>query len=134
MELLYFAQFQNHSNMSPSTETFLGACKPEVRVLAQKVRELVREILPDAYEVVNASYKTITYGAGSSMSDEICYIAPLSSNVHLGFPYGTKLPDPEGLLKGTGKLLRHIKFDHEEEVERPGVRAILVAAKTHGNF
>ena len=120
--------------MSSSPETFLDACKPEVRALALKLRELVRDVLPDTYEIVNSSYKTITYSAGPSMSDEICFIAPLTSNVNLGFPYGTKLPDPDGLLKGTGKLLRHIKLEAVDDIELPAIRAILIAAKTHGNF
>ena len=120
--------------MTESVESFLADYKPEVRELALKVRELVRSILPEAHESVHTSYKTIIYGTGPRMSDEICYIAPLSSSVNLGFNYGTHLPDPNGLLKGTGKLLRHIKFESPEEIATPGITELLEIAKNHGKF
>ncbi|MGA0555655.1 DUF1801 domain-containing protein [Larkinella sp. VNQ87] len=120
--------------MTKPVETFLADYKPEVRDLALKVRELVRTILPEAHEAVHTGYKTISYGTGPRMSDEICYIAPLSSSVNLGFHYGTQLPDPNSLLKGTGKLLRHIKFESPEEVAKPGITELLEVAKNHGKF
>ncbi|RIV26972.1 DUF1801 domain-containing protein [Fibrisoma montanum] len=115
-------------------EAFLDTYKPEVRDVALKIRELVRNVLPDAHESVQPGYRTITYGTGPRMSDEICYIAPLSSSVNLGFQYGTQLPDPNGLLRGTGRLLRHIKFDAADQVDNPAVRTLLQAAKIHGKF
>ncbi|GAB3253336.1 hypothetical protein GCM10027347_13070 [Larkinella harenae] len=120
--------------MIKTVETFLADYKPEVRELALKVRALVQQIFPEAHESVRTGYKTITYGIGPRMSDEICYIAPLSSSVNLGFHYGTQLPDPNGLLKGTGKLLRHIKFEAVEEVGTPGIAELLEIAKNHGTF
>ncbi|MGV3558038.1 DUF1801 domain-containing protein [Larkinella arboricola] len=120
--------------MTEQVETFLADYKPEVRDLTLKVRELVRSIMPEAHESVNTSYKTIIYGTGPHMSDEICYIAPLTSSVNLGFNFGTQLPDPNGLLKGTGKLLRHIKFESPEEIATPGLTELLEMAKSHGTF
>jgi hypothetical protein len=32
--------------------------------------------------------------------------------VNLGFNYGAELPDPEGLLQGPGKLMRHTQGKH----------------------
>lgn len=120
--------------MTKPVETFLADYKPEIRELTLQIRELVRSILPEAHEFVNTGYKTIIYGTGPRMSDEICYIAPLSSSVNLGFNYGTQLPDPNGLLKGTGKLLRHIKFESPDEVSTPGIAELLEIAKNHGKF
>ncbi len=44
------------------------------------------------------------------MSDHYAYIAVQRSHVNLGFYYDSSPPDPAGLLDGTGKELRHIKF------------------------
>ena len=120
--------------MTHAVETFLADYKPEIRDLALKIREQVRSILPEANEYVNSAHKTIIYGTSARMSDEICYIAPLSSSVNLGFTYGTKLPDPNGMLKGTGKLLRHIKFESPEDVNAPGLKSLLEIARNHGKF
>ncbi len=40
----------------------------------------------------------------------IVYIAPHNNYVRLGFFNGATMPDPQNLLEGTGKKLRHIKI------------------------
>ncbi len=44
------------------------------------------------------------------------------SHVNVGFFHGAALPDPAGLLQGTGKFMRHVKL-------RPGI-SINAAALT----
>ena len=46
----------------------------------------------------------------------IVYIAPHNNYVRLGFFNGATMPDPDNLLEGTGKKLRHIKV-HEIDDE-----------------
>ena len=41
---------------------------------------------------------------------------------------GAELPDPLGLLAGTGKRARHVKIQQSGDVDRAGVRALLEAA------
>src|SRR5271169_5371958 len=62
------------------------------------------------------------------MKDMFCYIATNAGHVNLGFPRGTSLPDPNGVLEGEGKTMRHIKFRSPRDVERPFVRRYLRAA------
>lgn len=38
------------------------------------------------------------------------YIDVFKSHINLGFFYGAELPDPNGLLEGMGKRMRHIKL------------------------
>jgi hypothetical protein len=45
--------------------------------------------------------------------------------------YGADLPDPEGLLEGGGKLLRHIKVRSLDDLQRPTIRALIEAASGH---
>ncbi len=49
-----------------------------------------------------------------------CYVVGYSKHVNLGFCDGAALADPEGLLEGTGKTMRHVKL-------RPGGEAPLAA-------
>ncbi len=53
---------------------------------------------------------------------------PLKAAVNLGFPRGTKLPDPGGLLVGTGKRARHVKITALEEIDLPRLRALIKAS------
>jgi len=48
--------------------------------------------------------------------------------VTFGFLFGTSLPDPEGLLEGTGKNMRHVKVHTMEDLEQKGLRNLVQAA------
>ena len=113
-------------------EEFLSKHTPEVQALAQRTREVIREVNPTVVESVNPGRNNLAYGTGMRMGEWYCYIAPFKSYMNLGFLRGTELPDPEGLLEGTGKLLRHVKIKRIEDVEGPSVRALLAAAQTKG--
>jgi hypothetical protein len=65
------------------------------------------------------------------MTEHFCWIQPNKAHVNLGFNYGAELPDPDGLLEGTGKLFRHIKIRSIKDLERPGVRKLLEKACRH---
>jgi hypothetical protein len=49
--------------------------------------------------------------------------------VTFGFLCGTSLPDPAGLLEGTGKNLRHVKLRTAEDVSTPALRKLIEAAR-----
>jgi hypothetical protein len=54
-----------------------------------------------------------------------------NAHVHLQLFKGAHLPNPDGLIEGTGKSMRHIKFHSLADVERPGVDAAIQAAIAH---
>jgi hypothetical protein len=62
------------------------------------------------------------------MSEHLCYIGAHRAHVNLGFYRGAELPDPEGLMEGTGKRLRHIKVRDPEQVGRPALRRYIESA------
>lgn len=51
--------------------------------------------------------------------------------MNLGVNYGAELPDPDGLLGGEGKLLRHLRLASAEPLARPALRQLLEAASKH---
>jgi hypothetical protein len=101
----------------------------ELRPLLERLREIVIEIDPAAVEVVRLGDRAATYGLGpKKMSEGYVYILPHSKWVNLGFYRGADLPDPDNLLEGTGKKLRHIKIRSLADAERPAVRRLISAA------
>src|SRR6516164_11721835 len=64
----------------------------------------------------------VWFGSGPKMKDMFCYIAAARTHVNLGFCRGASLSDPDRVLEGEGKTMRHIKFRSERDVERPFVR------------
>jgi hypothetical protein len=113
-------------------EDVIAEAPEATKEIAYGLRALLAEIMPGITEVPWAHQKTVGYGVGPrKMSEHFCYIAPQKDYVNLGFMYGTDLPDPQGLLEGSGKSLRHIKIRTLEDVERPAVRKLVEAASVH---
>ena len=114
--------------MTPTVEEFLAPFPPQTQALAQQVRQLIKETCPHLKETVRPGRNAITYEAGERMSEWLLYISPFKGHVNLGFFTGTSLPDPQGLLQGTGKSLRHVKIKQLEDVQNPALRELLRAA------
>jgi hypothetical protein len=114
--------------MRAEVEAFLAPYAPEIRDLAWKVRALVLEIFPDAIEQLDQPAKLIGYGFDRGYKGLVCGITLHKAHINLMFAQGAELPDPAGLLAGTGKRARHVKVQKRGDLDRPGVRALLEAA------
>jgi hypothetical protein len=114
--------------MSSELEQFLTPYSPMVQALALKLRALVHEVMPDTIEQLDAPAHLIGYGLDRTYKGLICGITLHTAHINLMFARGTELPDPEGLLAGTGKRARHVTIRQEADLERPGVRRLLIAA------
>ncbi len=91
--------------------------------IASAVRKLVLGASPRLEE-------TVKWGKPwFCCSDEtICYIAAQKDYVNFGFARGSELPDPEELLEGTGKGMRHIKLKTMKDVRRKPLTALVKEA------
>ena len=70
----------------------------------------------------------LLYGPTHRMKDGICYIGVIKDHVNLGFIRGSELADPQRILEGTGKQMRHIKIRNMSDLFRPAIRAYLQEA------
>ncbi len=101
---------------------------PEVRKVARGLRSLVKKVVPGTTETVNA-WGIPTFEKGQPF----CFYMVGKRHVTCGFHYGTSLRDPQELLEGTGKNLRHVKLFGAEDLRRKGLRQLLrEAAKLKG--
>lgn len=110
-------------------EELLEITEESQRETAVCLREIILSIHPDAIEVVRLGDKAATYGLGpKKMSEGYTYILPYKSWVNLGFYKGADLTDPDSLLEGAGKKLRHVKIRSLTEAENPKLQALIKAA------
>jgi hypothetical protein len=65
---------------------------------------------------------------GKPIKDGFCHVVAYSGHVNLGFNRGASLPDPNRVLAGKGKSIRHITIRNQSELERPFIRRYLQAA------
>jgi hypothetical protein len=54
-----------------------------------------------------------------------CFYMVGKKHVTFGFHFGTSLKDPEGLLEGTGKNVRHVKLRGAGDLEKRGLRELV---------
>jgi Domain of unknown function (DU1801) len=88
-----------------------GKAAPLVQEFAKVIADFILDFDKDAYVVIRAGEKSVTYGVGpKKMSEAYCYIMPQKDYLNLGFYQGSELSDPEQLLEGSGKKLRHVKI------------------------
>ena len=107
-------------------DDILKTAKPELCFVCAALRSLIASLHGRFVEVVWPNLKIASFGVGpKKMTEHYAYIAVQSSHVNLGFYYGTSLPDPAGLLEGTGKKLRHLKLRNASEAKSPPVVALL---------
>ena len=102
---------------SPQLLDLLADCSPGVTDLALAARELVLREAPEAEEILYAVYaQVIVFQLPQEKRGAFCYVAAYSGHVNLGFYRGAELPDPHRALKGTGKKMRHIRFDSPDDL------------------
>src|SRR5580658_10512275 len=95
----------------PQLLGFLDAYDRPIADLALALREIILEEVPDASESIYQLYTVaIWFGLSRKMKDMFCFITTSANHINLGFPRGATLPDPNRVLEGEGKTMRHIKF------------------------
>lgn len=105
---------------------------PDVGAVAMRARTLIIDLLPEVFEVIWVQQRIMGYGTGpKKQTEHFAWIQPAKKHVSLGFNYGAELPDPDGLLEGTGKKFRHVKLTTMAEVERPAVAKLVRSAIKH---
>lgn len=114
-----------------TTEEFIKTYNPEVQSICLQLRKIALELLPNSEEILYTGWKNFAYGTGESRSesDLIIYIAPFKDSVNLGFYRGVNLNDPKNLLKGTGKLMRHVKIKSMTDLPIEDLKHLINEAK-----
>ena len=108
-------------------EKLLEPHAPAVAESARALRTVIAAAFPEAVEQVDFGNKLLAVGKSMAMRDLAFAIIPHSAHVNLQLPDGVDLPDPDGLIEGTGKRIRHVKVRSVEAASSPAVRAIVDA-------
>ena len=106
---------------------FLKPYDRAIQKLALDLRKIVIDELAPCHENIYDAYSAVAIGYGSSdrFSDGLCHIAVYTHNVNLGFNEGASLGDPDGVLLGTGKRIRHLTLKSQADLKRPEIRVFL---------
>jgi len=116
-------------------DAFLAAYPSGVQAISQTLRQMVRDAMPqEAHEVLFNSHNLIGYSLTGAWRDRIIYICPMRRYARLGFLFGAELPDPEQVLVGGGRRMRHVKVHGTEDHCFPALRSLVIAAWEHASM
>jgi hypothetical protein len=92
-------------------ELFLSAYPTEIRDIAERLRRVVHDAVPEAIERVRTGWRLIGYDVPVGRKTRyFAFVAPELEHVHLGFEHGVWMSDPDGLLLGAHLDLRNVRF------------------------
>lgn len=111
-------RFPGGLKRDPAVEAWMKAHAGELGQIAQQGFEAMRHCGDDVRELLHDGHPTACIGDAA-----FGYVNAFTAHVNVGFFRGAELPDPTGLLEGTGKFMRHVKI-------RPG-QAIDARALEH---
>ncbi len=115
----------NDEPIDTRVERLLESHAPDVRDVARALRATIRAELPDVVEEVDFGNKLIAFGRSMKMRDLLFAVIPHTAHVNLQLADGVDLPDPGGLVEGTGKRIRHVKVRSVEAAGSPAVRELV---------
>jgi hypothetical protein len=110
--------------------SFLRPYSRTIRELAIGLRNIVIGELAPCHENIYDAYNAVALGYGPTerLKEGICHIAVYAHHVNLGFNRGATLADPNKILLGTGKHIRHITLKDLDDLKRPELREYLQRA------
>lgn len=92
-------------------DVFLSGYAPEIREIADRLRDIVGEAVPDAIERVRTGWRLIGYDIPVGRRTRyFAFVAPEPEHVHLGFEHGIWMADPDGILLGAHLNLRKVRY------------------------
>jgi hypothetical protein len=89
----------------PAVEAWLQQQRGELGDIARQWFEAMRSCGEDVHEVMHDGMPTSCVGELA-----FAYVNVYSAHVNVGFFQGSALPDPSGILRGSGKFMRHVKL------------------------
>ena len=104
-------------------DIWLDAQPSELGSIARRWFEAMRRCGDDVRELMHDGYPTVCVEDAP-----FAYVGVFTSHVNVGFFYGASLPDPGGLLQGSGKYMRHVKVKPDAALDTSSLDALIVSA------
>ena len=111
-------------------DSFIDKFTPEVAALTRDLLDRMKRRVPGATIMVYDNYNALAIGFGPSdkAGQAVLSLAVMPRWVTVCFLYGAGLPDPHGLLNGSGSRVRHVRLHSAEAFEDPRVQDLIEAA------
>jgi hypothetical protein len=97
----------------------------ELAAIARRWFEVMRDCGDDVRELLHDGHPTACVEDAA-----FAYVNAFNAHVNVGFFRGAEMADPDGLLEGTGKFMRHVKLRPESQVDARALMKLVETAYT----
>ncbi|MBS1840747.1 MAG: DUF1801 domain-containing protein [Acidobacteria bacterium] len=118
-----FLRFDGAVERDPRIDAWMKKHKGELGAVAQQWFEAMRKCGDEVRELLHDGCPTACLGDAA-----FGYVNVFTSHVNVGFFHGAALPDPAGLLQGTGKHMRHVKLKLGAAINSAALSRLIDAA------
>ena len=116
-------RFPSAVRRDPAIDAWPRAQRADLRPLVEAWFARMRRCGRDVRELMHDGAPTACVGEAA-----FGYVAAWRDHVNVGFFLGALLPDPAGVLEGTGKRMRHVKLWPGQPVDESRLEALIEAA------
>jgi hypothetical protein len=116
-------RFPSSVKRDPAIEVWMREHSGELGAIARRWFEFMRGRGDDVRELVHDGHPTACV-ADAAFS----YVNAFKAHVNVGFFRGAEIADPEQLLEGTGKFMRHVKLRPESQVDATALMKLIETA------
>lgn len=116
-------RFTGATRHSPEVARWFKAQCAGLGDRAERWFSLMRACGPDVRELLHDGWPTACVEDAA-----FAYVSVHAAHVNVGFYRGAELPDPAGLLQGSGKRMRHVKLAAGAGIDEGALEALVAAA------
>ena len=116
-------RFPNAVQRDPAVDRWLHRKADELGTIAGRWFEVMRGCGEDVRELLHDGHPTACVGDAA-----FGYVNAFTAHVNVGFFRGAELSDPNRLLEGTGKVMRHVKLSPERDVDAAALTKLIQTA------
>ncbi len=116
-------RFPGGTRRDPAIEAWMNQRSGELAQLARRWFEVIRSCGDDVLELLHDGHPTACIADAA-----FAYVNAFKAHVNVGFFRGADLPDPEHLLEGTGKFMRHVKLFPGRPIDKDALKRLIEAA------
>lgn len=118
-------RFPSAVRHDPAVDTWMQEHSGPLGSIARQWFEVMRNCGDDVRELLHDGHPTACVGDAA-----FGYVNAFTHHVNVGFFLGPELEDPEHLLEGTGKFMRHVKLRPGQTVDSKALQTLTAAAYT----
>ena len=116
-------RFPSSVKRDPTIEVWMDEHSGELGAIARRWFAVMRACGDDVRELLHDGHPTACVGDAA-----FAYVNAFKAHVNVGFFRGAEIADPEHLLEGTGKFMRHVKLRPESHVDAAALRKLIETA------